>query len=495
MILVILLAIFLDIFVFFVRTIKTQTFFSYFHMALAILLTMLGIVLVQFYGPIVAEPSITHADLGSSLIIYGIISFSLNMFVHSSLNLFSIFVKLLTLVAVCFSNIIVQLFVINLVFLYDIIFLKFKRKEVKLVTEILLVLSWLFVPVELTGEFWAKYSIWPLFGINSLYIFTNRNLDNRIHHAFLSIPLFVANFQILSNWNIQDNKVAASLLVFIGFVQFLIRGPLESLKKQFPFSLVVLLFSIFLAGVYLAPETYSAQFFLVLFAILMLKGYFRLNNKEMTFEESIVNQILKLIFLIAPGFPLYTIFNVIFDISQIWLKAVGSIWNIFICTVFVMKIYLSFLNYKIRRPYIKSLFALSGSILIIWSFWIFNLKDQYNIYSGQEENYKIIWNANDFIISFLSIILGVTIGFLFCSKEEWKLWWEKSCLKIISLNDCWREKIHQARKVSDRKIIKKQSSPFAISSDAFIDLLTDRLKIALAVFFLLMAFMLAGLFL
>ena len=495
MILATLLAIFLDIFIFFVRTIKTQKFLSYLHMVLVISLTTLGIILVQFYDPIVTEPSITRVDLGSSLIIYGIIAFSLSIFIHSSLNLFSIFVKILTLVAVCFSNIIVQLFVINLVFLYDLIFLKFKRKEVKLITEILLVSSWLFVPVELTGEFWEKYSIWPLFGINSLYIFTNGNSNNRIHHAFLSIPLFVANFQILSNWNIQDNKVAAGLLIFIGLMQFLIRGPLESLKKQFPFSLVALLFSILLAGLYVAPKIYSVQFFLVLFAILMLKGYFRLNNEGMTFEESVVNQILKLIFLIAPGFPLYTIFNVIFDFSQIWLKAIGSIWNIFICAVFVMKIYLSFLSYKIRRPYIKSLFILSGSILIIWSFWIFNLNDQYNIYSGQTESYSITWNANDFIISFLSIILGVTIGFLFCSKEEWKSWWEKSCLKIISLNDYWREKIYQASGVNDRKIIKKQSDSFTISSDAFIDLLTDRLKIALAVFFLLMAFMLAGLFL
>ena len=464
-------------------------------MVLVILLTILGIVLVQFYDPVITESFITRVDLGSSLILYGIIAFSLNMFIHPSLNLFSIFVKILTLVSVCFSNIIVQLFVINLVLLYDLIFLKSKSKAIKFITETLLVLSWLFIPIELTGEFWTEYSLWPLLAINSLYIFTSGSSSNHIRHAFLSIPLFVANFQILSNWNIQDNKMIAVLLIITGFVQASIRGPLESLKKQFPFSLVALLFSILLAGLYVAPRTYSAQFFLVLFAILMLKGYFRLNNKEMSFEESIVNQILKLTFIIAPGFPLYTIFNVIFDISQIWLKAIGSIWNIFICVVFVVKMYLGLLSHKARRPYIKSLFALSGSILIIWSFWIFNLRDQYNIYSGRIGSYEIAWNANDLIISFLSIILGITIGFLFCSKEEWRLWWEKSCLKIISLNDYWQKKFYQAKKVDSQKIMKEQSGPFTISSDAFVDLLADRLKIALAIFFLLMAFMLAGLFL
>ncbi len=492
--LVVLLAISLDIFVFSIRAVKERIFLGHFHTILTIALTTFGIILSQFYEPLTVQTSLIHADIASLLMIYGIMAFGLNIFIHPSLNLFSIFIKILTLISVCFSNILVQLGVINLILLYGLIFMRPKYKGLKLIVEMLLVLSWLFIPIEFTGQFWEKYSIWPLLGVNCLYIFINESMENRIHHAFLSIPLFVANFQILSNWDVQ-NSIAAIILVFIGLVQALTRGPVEYLKKQFPFSLVALLFSSLLSGFYMVSTKYSIQFFLLLFSILLLKGYFRLSNREKSFTEIVTNQILQLIFLIAPGFPLYIIFYNMIGIPQIWLRLIGPIWNIFLCTIFVIKIYFGFANYKEKQINLKSMFVFFSGVVTLWAFWIFNLEQQYNIHSGQIMIHQIGWNVNDFIISLLSIILGVVIGFLFCSRKEWKLLWEKMCLKIIAWDSSFKEKFYLKKEMVDLKVVSKKKYSFTISSDEFVDLLTDQLKIVLAAFFLFMFFILTGLFL
>ena len=401
---------------------------KYIHFLIIFELMVAGIVLLQFYEPLIIKNSFFHIDIGLLLITGALVSFCLNLFKSEISYFFGTFIKLISFLSLSSPHILIQLTVINFILLYILSTLNNQNFKIKrFITELLLVLSWIFIPGGNPEEFGSGGIVYFLIALNILFGFLTTHCQKIINFSFLTIPLFISNFQIISIWKVGRCTEAMWNLIGISFILVFMWLLKENLRKRVCFSFIFLSFFLSLSSLFINIKIFSLNFFFLLLSLTMLKGYLNLlKNKDS--GHSILNRSINILFIISPGFPLYYLLSNLFALSQLEFKIIVILGNFLVGTILFYQ-FRDLIKVKNEiKLFLNSKFSLHTSLFLMGFLGFLYLKKQYNPHIKELEIYQLNWIFNDFLISLSSLLFGILISYLL--KNRLNQYFNKEKLNI-----------------------------------------------------------------